>query len=113
MNGTKTQGENIADNGGIREAFRAYQNYVSTNGREKRLPGLERYTPEQMFFLSYANVWCNNEIPEYLEYRVLYGVHSPNRYRIIGPLSNSDDFSQHFHCPVGSVMNPQTKCTVW
>nr|CAH0110462.1 unnamed protein product [Daphnia galeata] len=101
INGTQTQGENIADNGGLREAFRAYQNYVATNGQEKRLPGLERYTPEQMFFLSYANIWCSNQTPENLEYRILYGVHSPGRYRILGPLSNSVEFSQHFQCPAG------------
>ncbi|XP_046453377.1 neprilysin-like isoform X2 [Daphnia pulex] len=113
INGIDTQGENIADNGGLREAFRAYQNYVSTNGKEKRLPGMERYTPEQLFFLSYANVWCSNEIPESLEDQVLFGVHTPPRYRIIGPLSNLVEFSEHFQCPVGSTMNQPNKCIVW
>uniref|UniRef100_A0A0P6EFD4 Neutral endopeptidase n=1 Tax=Daphnia magna TaxID=35525 RepID=A0A0P6EFD4_9CRUS len=113
VNGTNTQGENIADNGGLREAFRAYQNYISSNGPEKRLPGLEQYTPEQIFFLSYANVWCSEQTPESLEYQILYGVHSPGRYRVIGPLSNSVDFVQHFQCPVDSPMNRPEKCTVW
>ena len=86
---------------------------MATNGQEKRLPGLERYTPEQMFFLSYANIWCSNQTPENLKYQILYGVHSPGRYRILGPLSNSVEFSQHFQCPTGSFMNRPNKCTVW
>uniref|UniRef100_A0A0P6FKW5 Neutral endopeptidase n=1 Tax=Daphnia magna TaxID=35525 RepID=A0A0P6FKW5_9CRUS len=113
VNGSNTQGENIADNGGLREAFRAYQNYVARNGPEKRLPGLEHYTPEQIFFLSFATVECSNESPESLEDQVLFGVHTPSRYRVIGPLSNSDDFIQHFKCPTSSPMNPPNKCTVW
>ena len=51
-----TQGENIADNGGVRQAFKAYKAYVKDNGKEPRLPGLARYTPEQLFFISFANV---------------------------------------------------------
>ena len=56
MNGQNTQGENIADNGGVRESFRAYKLSVDAQGPEPKLPGLLDYTPEQMFFLSYAQV---------------------------------------------------------
>ena len=56
MNGVNTQGENIADNGGIHEAFRAYKNSVQQNGIEPRLPGLQQYTPEQMFYIGYGQV---------------------------------------------------------
>ena len=56
VNGENTQGENIADNGGIHEAFKAYQNSVANLGPEGSLPGLDQYTPEQLFFLSYAQV---------------------------------------------------------
>ena len=52
------QGENIADNGGLREAYLAYQRYVSRYGEEPYLPGLEQYTPNQLFFLGNANIWC-------------------------------------------------------
>lgn len=58
MNGKLTQGENIADNGGVKEAFQAYQKYVTENGEEPRLPGLQQYTNEQIFFVSYAHVSC-------------------------------------------------------
>ena len=74
---------------------------------------MEHYTPEQIFFLSFASVECYNEIPESLEDQVLFGVHTPPRYRVIGPLSNLVEFSEHFQCPVGSVMNRPNKCIVW
>ncbi|VDM32603.1 unnamed protein product [Toxocara canis] len=55
INGRLTQGENIADNGGIKEAYKAYRRYVDKLGHdEKRLPGLEEYTNDQIFFMSYA-----------------------------------------------------------
>lgn len=56
MNGIKTLAENIADNGGIHEAFQAYQTYVDRYGEEPRLPGLEEFSPEHIFYLGFANV---------------------------------------------------------
>ena len=56
MSGVRTQGENIADNGGLRQAFFAYKKHVKKHGREQALPGLEEYSPEKLFFLSFANV---------------------------------------------------------
>lgn len=56
MNGVTTQGENIADNGGMRQAFLAYKKYVAENGPDQRLPGLQQFSPEQLFFLGFANV---------------------------------------------------------
>jgi neprilysin len=65
VNGILTQGENIADNGGIKQAFSAYQAYLQKLGHEeKRLPGFERYTNEQLFFMSYAQTWCGHTKPE-------------------------------------------------
>ncbi|KIH67029.1 peptidase family M13 [Ancylostoma duodenale] len=56
INGKYTQGENIADNGAIKEAYRAYKNYLGRHGEEKRIKGLEQFNNEQMFFLGYALV---------------------------------------------------------
>jgi predicted metalloendopeptidase len=55
MNGVTTQGENVADNGGIEQALQAYHQFVNEHGPEKKLPGLH-YTPEQLFFLGFASV---------------------------------------------------------
>lgn len=56
IDGLQTLNENIADIIGLKEAYFAYQRYVDVHGKESRLPSLERYSPEQLFFLGYANV---------------------------------------------------------
>jgi predicted metalloendopeptidase len=56
MNGVTTQGENMADNGGMRQAFLAYKKYLEHNGPDKRLPGLHQFSPDQLFFLGFATV---------------------------------------------------------
>ena len=59
LNGINTQGENIADNGGLREGFRAYKKFLSremAGEAEQALPGLQKYTSDQMFFISFAQV---------------------------------------------------------
>lgn len=56
IDGKLTLGENIADNGGLREAFYAYKLHVEANGKEQLLPGFEQYTHEQLLFISFGNV---------------------------------------------------------
>merc|ERR1719233_65886 len=109
-----TQGENIADNGGIKGAYNAYNSWVAGNGEEPLLPGLN-YTPRQLFWISGANVWCAKHRLQALEMTLLTGTHSPDKYRIQGAFSNMEGFSKDFKCKEGSNMNPQKsdKCTVW
>jgi len=119
LNGVTTQGENIADNGGLREAFKAYKAFQKEFGREPNVMKSTStgsslsFSPEQIFFLSYANVWCGTETPGRLENRILTDPHSPSRYRVIGPLSNNEDFAKAFHCPLGTPMNRPNKCILW
>merc|ERR1719341_1027082 len=112
LNGLNTQGENIADNGGIKEAYYAYQQWSRDHGEEKPLPGLQ-LSPKQLFWVSAANVWCGKYRPETLKLRILTGHHSPARFRVNGPLSNLEEFSKDWKCPLGSKMNPVHKCTLW
>lgn len=112
MNGINTQGENVADNGGIKEAYYAYQTWVKRNEQEKQLPGLS-YTPNQLFWISAAQTWCTKSRKEILKLQVTLGAHSPSRYRIIGPFGNTKEFGKDFECPLGSNMNPIDKCKVW
>ncbi|CAH1130598.1 unnamed protein product [Ceutorhynchus assimilis] len=112
LNGVNTQGENIADNGGLKEAYLAYQKWSHKNGYEAMLPGL-MYNPNQMFWISAANTWCSKYRPESLRLRILTGYHSPGHFRVLGPMSNSDYFWKDFNCPVGSKMNPEKKCNAW
>ncbi|EFX85605.1 hypothetical protein DAPPUDRAFT_46047, partial [Daphnia pulex] len=112
LNGINTQGENIADNGGVREAFRAYRYYVEAHGGAD-FNKFENLTDEQLFFLAYANSFCGVATPEELSNLVETDPHSPNRFRIIGTLSNNEDFVREFHCGAGTPMNRLNKCTLW
>ncbi|XP_054014746.1 membrane metallo-endopeptidase-like 1 [Hylaeus anthracinus] len=112
--GNRTAGENIADTMGLQAVFRAYQRRERECARpDPALPGLEKFSNEQTFFLSFANVWCESEDPEYAVMQAKYDVHSSGRIRVIGSVSNSDDFARAFNCPVGSPMNPEKKCNIW
>jgi len=113
INGVNTQGENIADNGGIKEAYRAYNDWVEENGDEAALPGLGDYSAKQMFWISAANIWCAKYRPQAMKLRVLTGVHSPDPFRVQGPLANMKDFANDWKCAVGSNMNPGHRCKVW
>lgn len=108
----KTLGENIADNGGIKEAYLAYNTWVENNGPEGKLPGLE-YTSNQLFWISAAQNWCSKYRLEAVELQVTTDVHAPEDFRVFGPFSNMDYFSKDFSCPLGSKMNPLKKCSVW
>ncbi|GAB6022947.1 Neprilysin-4 [Chamberlinius hualienensis] len=112
VNGIVTQGENIADNGGIRQAFRAYRKWAANHKEEPTLPGLNM-THTQLFFLNFAQVWCTVMTPEAAVSKIRQGPHSPGRFRVIGTLSNSKDFARAFSCPEGSPMNPSHKCSLW
>ncbi|XP_011058951.1 PREDICTED: endothelin-converting enzyme 1-like isoform X2 [Acromyrmex echinatior] len=113
IDGVNTQGENIADNGGIKQAFRAYERWLSSNEEEdETLPGMTM-TGKQLFFLNFAQVWCGSMRPEATRNKLKTSLHSPGRFRVIGTLSNSKDFAQVFNCPLGSPMNPVSKCSVW
>uniref|UniRef100_A0A2M4BCZ6 Putative m13 family peptidase n=1 Tax=Anopheles marajoara TaxID=58244 RepID=A0A2M4BCZ6_9DIPT len=112
MDGRMTQGENIADNGGLKQSYRAYRKWVSQHGSEQDLPGLNM-THDQLFFLNYAQIWCGSMRPEDALTKIRSSVHSPGIIRVIGPLSNSRDFADAYHCPLGSPMNPVSKCSVW
>ncbi|KAJ7306527.1 hypothetical protein JRQ81_009887 [Phrynocephalus forsythii] len=112
VNGRHTLGENIADNGGLKAAYRAYQNWVRKNGAEETLPTLG-LTNDQLFFVGFAQVWCSVRTPESSHEGLVTDSHSPSRFRVIGSLSNSKAFSEHFQCRPGSPMNPRQKCEVW
>ncbi|QQP56560.1 Neutral endopeptidase, partial [Caligus rogercresseyi] len=93
VNGDLTQGENIADNGGLRESLRPSET-------AQRLPGkLSKFTPEQLFFVAYSQTWCEIDSPATLASQILSDPHSPGRFRSIGAVSNSDDFAKAFNCP--------------
>lgn len=112
VNGINTQGENIADLGGYRQAYLAYQEYSKKHGSEAMMPGL-KYSTNQLFWISAAQTWCSRFTPEAMKKRILTGIHSPPQFRVLGPLTNMKEFSKDFQCPETSKMNPKQKCQIW
>ncbi|XP_022209445.2 neprilysin-4-like [Drosophila obscura] len=116
-----SQSENIADNGGVRLAYTAYRKWYDAlesrpnSGEEllrETLPTMD-YNSKQLFFISYAQVWCNDAHPRVKGIQVSTDQHVPGKFRVIGPLSNFDEFSEEFNCPVASPMNPREKCMLY
>ena len=101
INGELTQGENIADIGGVKLAYMALQKALSKKGGQPKIDG---FTPEQRFFLGFAQIWRNNQRDEDLKLQVNTNPHSPGRFRTIGPLSNLPEFQKAFDLPEGSPM---------
>lgn len=118
VDGENTQGENIADNGGLKQSYRAYNQWLETHRsdeetmKNEQLPGINA-TNTQLFFLNFAQVWCGAMRPEATRNKLKTAVHSPGRFRVIGTLSNSEEFAQEFQCALGTPMNPEKKCRVW
>ena len=108
LDGKLTLGENLADNGGIRLAWKAW----SALGDDASLPGLE-LTPQQLFFVAFAQTWCTVASPEYEKLAATVDPHSAPRFRVNGPLSNLPAFAEAFGCSEGTPMNPREKCRVW
>jgi len=114
VDGENTLGENIADNGGLREAYRAYKFFQQQHGDEPKLPGFEEFTSEQMFYLGHARSWCESNTENGIINQIARDVHSPGRFRVLGPEANDDQFWRVWQCPVGSAMNRGTdRCLLW
>ncbi|CAJ0604474.1 unnamed protein product [Cylicocyclus nassatus] len=116
INGEVTQVENIADNGGVKQAYKAYKAYLQRNGGEEpRIKGLEKYNNDQMFFLGYAGIWCEHTTTQALVNQLLGDDHSPARYRVNQVLANQPEFAAAFKCKKGTPMNPKSseRCAIW
>ncbi|CAD6199068.1 unnamed protein product [Caenorhabditis auriculariae] len=113
VDGRLTIGENIADNGGLRVAYQAYQMRLARAEESTKLPGLSDFTQQQLFFLAYANTWCEALKPTAIEYVMDTDVHALGMFRVNVPLQNLPAFSKEFDCPIGSPMNPFEKCRIW
>ncbi len=101
VNGKLTLGENIADLGGLAVAYDALQIALEKNGRPDKIDGA---TPEQRFFIAYANAWCGKTRDDALLNQVKTNPHSPALYRAIGPLSNTPAFFAAFAVQPGNAM---------
>uniref|UniRef100_A0A7S0W8X8 Peptidase M13 C-terminal domain-containing protein n=1 Tax=Hemiselmis tepida TaxID=464990 RepID=A0A7S0W8X8_9CRYP len=109
VDGNGTLGENIADMGGLKISLMAYENlHEQEHGGAAPSNGDKR-----TFFVAFAQNWCDKERFKSQQEEVLTDEHSPDIFRVNGPVSQSHEFSRVFGCPAGSPMNPVKKCVLW
>ena len=109
VNGKLTLGENTADNGGLKLAYMALMNIIG-NTPVKPIDG---YTPQQRFFLSYGQIWCQNVTDQQARVLAITDPHSPGRWRVNGAVQNSAAFEEAFGCKAGQPMVRENACRVW
>jgi putative endopeptidase len=112
VNGKLTLGENIADLGGLTVAYAAFQKSLVGKPRPANIDG---FTPEQRFFLSWAQVWRESMRPEQQRVLVNTNPHAPAQWRVNGPLSNMPEFAKAFGCKVGDPMvrSDSIRAQIW
>ncbi len=110
-NGHLVLGESIADLGGLTLAYKAFEKTPEFRSH-KRIQG---FTPQQRFFLAFARIWTEKERPQFVRLMVKINPHPIGRYRVIGPLSNMDEFSRAFGCHGNELMvrPPADRCKIW
>lgn len=113
LNGISTQGENIADMGGIQNAYLGYKRFLLRNGVEMQLPGLQQFTPEQLFWITTSQNWCSKYREEAMKLQITRNVHAPSKYRVLLPLKHNKAFADDFKCEANAPMNPVNKCKLW
>jgi putative endopeptidase len=118
LNGHLTLGENTADNGGLRIAYQALMDTLAKEGAAAE-PGYvdgkrDGYTPAQRFFISFGQVWCQNETEQAASVGAKTDPHSTGEWRTNGSVQNFDEFGKAFGCKVGQPMMPASGgCRTW
>ncbi len=112
QNGKLVLGESIGDLGGLKIAWLAFQKSMQGKPRPANIDG---FTPEQRFFLGWAQVWGRKQTPEAMRQQILTDPHPLGRFRVNGPLSNMPQFAEAFSCKAGDAMvrPPDKRCQVW
>ena len=110
LNGKLTLGENIADNGAIKFAFRAYR--ALRKGAESRLVA-DGFDEDQQFFLSFGQAQCTKWREERMRTLLRTDTHSPQKLRVNGTVTNVPEFARAFSCAEGKPLNPKQRCDVW
>ena len=110
LNGKLTMGENVADNGGLRLAWMALMERLKT----KPLGQADGFSPQQRFFIGWAQMWCENKSPEIARLHAQTNPHSPGEYRTNGVVVNMPEFAQAFSCSATAKMvAKEPVCRVW
>ena len=99
LNGRLEANENMADAAGLKAAYRAYQLHKAQHGESPRLPGMEQWTGDEMFFIAYAYSFCAGYSLAEAQDNIQSDGHALQMFRILGPLENSAYFKEVFQCP--------------
>jgi putative endopeptidase len=112
LTGKLVSGESIADLGGLFVAYDAFQKSLKGKPRPASIDG---FTPEQRFFLGWAQVWAEKYTPEAARLQAQSDPHPLSRFRVNGPLSNMPQFAEAFQCKAGDAMvrEPAKRCQIW
>lgn len=111
LNGRLTLGENTADNGGIHIALMALRKRIAQDPKLER--SIAGFTPDQRFFIGFAQIWCENRTDASSRLLAKIDPHSPGKFRVIGTVQNDADFAKAFHCKPGDKMVSENACHVW
>jgi len=112
LDGKLTSGENIADIGGVKLAYQAYQTWKTTQKTPVQAK-IDDLTDDQVYFLSYGQSWCEKVTDAQLETMAHANPHSPPKWRVNGVIVNQPGFGAAFRCAAGTPMNPGKACSVW
>jgi predicted metalloendopeptidase len=112
LDGKLTAGENIADNGGVKLAYEAYKAW-RTQQKQPPPREVDGFSDDQLYYLAYAQSWCEKVTPENLETMAHSNPHSPPKWRVDGVIVNQPGFAPAFKCAAGTPMNPGKQCNVW
>jgi endothelin-converting enzyme/putative endopeptidase len=112
INSKLTLGEDVADLGGLILGWMAWQAEMASMPQQAQ-PLRDGLTPEQRFFVGYAQWACENDRPENLRVKAMTDPHSPGRYRVNGLMVNMPQFQQAFQCKPGQPMVREKRCRVW
>ncbi len=110
LNGKLTLGENIADVGGMKLAFRAYRALRASSPTQQIADG---YTEDQQFFIATGQIWCSKVRDEEATRLATVDPHSAPRFRVDGPMSQLPEFAEAFKCQAGAKMVSPKRCSVW
>ena len=110
INGKLTLGENIGDFAGLTIAYDAFMKSLEGKPRPEKIDG---FTPEQRFFLGWAQVWAGKYTPEAERLQVATNSHALPKWRVNGPLSNMPQFAKAFGCKSGQQMVRENACFIW
>ena len=110
INGKLTLGENIGDFAGMTVSYDAFMKSLEGKPRPADIDG---FTPEQRFFLGWAQVWAGKYTPEAERQQVAGNPHSLPRWRVNGPMSNMPQFAKAFGCKSGDAMVRKDACVIW